>query len=230
MNDMSMFSLLISASFGVKIILIILSGMSILSWSIIFKKHLLIKDEIKKMNEFSDCFWRERNIMNVCKFFKNKKIGFIDETFNKSVKFFYSTKKNQNTPLNLINEIISGNFQVSLQRKEKTLNQNLSTLGTISSTAPYVGLLGTVYGILVAFWALGWETGASVSTIAPSIAEALVATGMGLFVAIPALIAYNYFSNKIDEIKKECMDIEDETINMINKTFVNKKVRVEDGQ
>lgn len=231
MNDISMFTLLASASIGVKIILIILLMMSILSWGIILKKYFVIKEEKKQLQNFSIIFWPQKNIMDVYKLIKNKKAGFLGESFKQSIKFFYTTlKENPKTRASSLNEIISANFQISVQRKEKLLNKQMATLGTISSTSPYVGLLGTVYGILVAFWGLGWESGASVAAIAPSIAEALIATGMGLFVAIPALIAYNHFSNQIEELKKECMDIEDETINMINKTFVGKSNRVNNGK
>jgi biopolymer transport protein TolQ len=231
MNDISMLSLLASASAGVKIVLFILLAMSIMSWGIILKKHFLLKKEEKAVKTFSDIFWKQKSAMDVYKNIRSKDIGFFGNSFKESIKFFYTTlKENPKTDKELLNEIISGNLQVALQKKERVLNQQISTLGTISSTSPYVGLLGTVYGILVAFWGLGWENGASIADIAPSIAEALIATGMGLFVAIPSLIAYNHFSNRINVLKQECMDIEDETINMNNKLFSSKSNRGNNGK
>lgn len=231
MNDISMVSLLTSASAGVKIVLFILLAMSIMSWGIILKKHFLLKKEEKAIKLFSNIFWKQKSTMDIYKNIRNKDIGFFGNSFKESIKFFYTTlKENPKADKDLLNEIISGNLQVALQKKERVLNQQISTLGTISSTSPYVGLLGTVYGILVAFWGLGWENSASVADIAPSIAEALIATGMGLFVAIPSLIAYNHFSNRINVLKQECMDIEDETINMNNKLFSSKSNRGNNGK
>jgi len=208
MNDISIISLLIDASIGVKLVLIVLLIMSVMSWGISIKKYFIIKEEQLKIIKFNNIFWKQKNIMLIYKQIHTGNYGFVGDTFKNSVKFFHNTKKdNPKIQGGLINEVISGNFQIAKQRKEKLLNEQIPILGTISSTSPYIGLLGTVYGILVAFWGLGMEGGASINEIAPSIAEALVATGMGLFVAIPALISYNYFTNKIETIGKDCADI-----------------------
>ena len=135
MNDISMLSLLTSASAGVKIVLFILLAMSIMSWGIILKKHFLLKKEEKAVKTFSDIFWKQKSTMDVYKNIRSKDIGFFGNSFKESIKFFYTTvKENPKTDKELLNEIISGNLQVSLQKKERVLNQQISTLGTISST------------------------------------------------------------------------------------------------
>ncbi len=210
----SVTSLILHASFGVQFILLILLAASIVSWKLIFEYNTKVKKAEKEIKFFK----LELRKKGIDKIYSEKRKGNefgIYNVFNSSFGFFCrnSLVLNKDKFLNgglSKNELIQREdkmidlfkktYRAKTDAAEQGLKNKISVLGTISATAPYVGLLGTVYGILIAFWGLGMAQQATIATVAPSIAEALIATGMGLFVAIPSLVAYNRLNHRIDVV------------------------------
>lgn len=219
----SVFTLIAHASFGVQAIMFILLVASVISWKLIFEYKNKIKRVERELNEFNLLFVGGKGKPNksmVEIFHKSKAkdpLGMF-RVFKVSFAFFNEktilTKdaneieriKNKTSLSDILMKEdrylswYSEKFDFEIDKVSQSLKDKVSILGTISATAPYIGLLGTVYGILIAFWNLGSSQQATIATVAPSIAEALIATGMGLFVAIPSLIAYNRLNHRIDTL------------------------------
>ena len=232
MESFSLTQLISDSSFGVKMVLIILLSMSIYSWSIILKKFLFLRKTTLVVKDFEDSFWNSGNLLNINKKKKYKKEESIHNIYKDIFKYFMTNfKHKKRPPRQHLCEILVGMFEVRSNLLFQQIKESLTILGTISSTSPYIGLFGTVYGILIAFWGLGLESGATIAEIAPSIAEALIATAMGLFVAIPALVAHNKFNNQQKELRDKFNNIEDEIVNLVNKSYLvmGQKKRAEDN-
>ncbi len=213
----SVFTLIGHSSFGVQFIMLVLFAASVVSWKLIFEYNFKIKKVEKELIKFNkDFVGKGKKPLPVI--FQNSKpmdVFGIFIVFKRAFIFFNnnsgltSNKKAIGSKEDVLNEedkylkLFNDEFDFEIERVEQGLKNNISVLGTISSTSPYVGLLGTVYGILIAFWNLGTAQQATIATVAPSIAEALIATGMGLFVAIPSLIAYNRLNHRIDVLLDE---------------------------
>lgn len=224
METFSVWGLMWHAPFGVQFIMITLLFCSIYSWAIIFKKLSQYSYKLLILKKFENRFWGGDDwkmiSSDIQKTKNNKGINKIFKTgFNTFFEFQNASKKEADD----IVEIISGCMNVEIVKEEKELEKDLATLATISSTAPYIGLLGTVYGILIAFWNIGLQKQATIATVAPSIAEALIATAMGLFVAIPALVAFNKLTIQSNDIIERYRIIEKEMINTVNKVIISNK-------
>lgn len=219
----SVWELLSHADIGVQAIMLILFFASIFSWWLIIEYNSKIKKVEKELERFNFLFVgdkknKPRSMIEIYKKTKEKELYGIFKVFKSSFKFFngHSLIAKDDKATGFIEgaykldeiiekesrflQIYSEQFDIEIDKVEKGLKDKISWLGTISATAPYVGLVGTVYGILIAFWNLGTAQQATIATVAPSIAEALIATGMGLFVAIPALIAYNRLNHRVDNL------------------------------
>jgi len=175
-SDMSVISLLWEASIPVQLVILLLVAASVGSWSIIFTKRRLIRRTKDASDEFEAAFWSGGDLNTLYRSATRAKGG-------------SSTDK--------IVEECRRAMRVAQMREVDRLEQNLATLATIGSTSPYVGLFGTVWGIMGAFMGLANVQSATLAVVAPPIAEALIATAMGLFAAIPAVIAYNRYADKV---------------------------------
>jgi biopolymer transport protein TolQ len=197
--DMSVIGLLMGASLPVQIVMLLLIGASVVSWSIIFTKRRLIRRTREASDDFEAAFWSGGDLNTLYQSASRAKGGSIGmasifeggfREFNRAIQ---GGTKN---PEKVIEESRRG-MRVAQMREMDRLEQNLATLATIGSTSPYVGLFGTVWGIMVAFMQIGSAQTATLAVVAPPIAEALIATAMGLFAAIPAVIAYNRYADKV---------------------------------
>jgi biopolymer transport protein TolQ len=197
--DMSVIGLLMGASLPVQIVMLLLIGASVVSWSIIFTKRRLIRRTREASDDFEAAFWSGGDLNTLYQSASRAKGGSIGmasifeggfREFNRAIQ---GGTKN---PDKVIEESRRG-MRVAQMREMDRLEQNLATLATIGSTSPYVGLFGTVWGIMVAFMQIGSAQTATLAVVAPPIAEALIATAMGLFAAIPAVIAYNRYADKV---------------------------------
>ena len=197
--DMTVIGLLIEASLPVQIVMLLLIGASLVSWSIIFTKRRLIRRTQDASDEFEAAFWSGGDLNTLYQSASRTKGGSVGmasifeagfREFNRAIQ---GGTKN---PDKIIEESRRG-MRVAQMREMDRLEQNLATLATIGSTSPYVGLFGTVWGIMVAFMQIGSAQTATLAVVAPPIAEALIATAMGLFAAIPAVIAYNRYADKV---------------------------------
>ena len=199
--DMSLFSLVTRASVLVQIVMLILMSASVLSWLIIVLKYKSLKQAKQEAIRFEDRFWSGINLSELYQQVKRKaemRRG-IARIFEMGFAEFIRTRKNKtNTEMMLAG--VQRSMKVAVAREEDFLDSHLSLLATIGSISPYIGLFGTVWGIMNSFLALGAVQHASIGSVAPGIAEALIATAMGLFAAIPAVIAYNRYSNDIERL------------------------------
>ena len=199
-TDLSVISLLLNASLPVKIVMVLLMLASVGSWTIIFTKRRLIRRTKAASDEFETSFWSGGDLNTLylsATRDKNSSIGMASIFESGFREFNRSVQQGQVDPDRLIEECRRA-MRVAQMREVDRLEQSLATLATIGSTSPYVGLFGTVWGIMVAFMQLGSNAQtATLAVVAPPIAEALIATAMGLFAAIPAVIAYNRYADKV---------------------------------
>ena len=197
--DLTVMGLLMGASLPVQIVMLLLVGASIVSWSIIFTKRRLIRRTKDASDEFEAAFWSGGDLNTLYQSTSRAKGGSMGmpSIFEAGFREFNrALQAGSDTPNKIIEECRRA-MRVAHMREVDRLEQNLATLATIGSTSPYVGLFGTVWGIMVAFIQIGSQQTATLAVVAPPIAEALIATAMGLFAAIPAVIAYNSYADKV---------------------------------
>ena len=197
--DMSVISLLWEASMPVQIVMLLLIGASLVSWSIIFTKRRLIRRTKDASDEFEAAFWSGGDLNTLFRSATRAKGGSIGmaSIFESGFREFNRSLQAGGSSTDKIVEECRRAMRVAQMREVDRLEQNLATLATIGSTSPYVGLFGTVWGIMGAFMGLANVQSATLAVVAPPIAEALIATAMGLFAAIPAVIAYNRYADKV---------------------------------
>ncbi len=198
--DMSLFSLVTRASVLVQVVMLILLSASVLSWIIIVLKYKVLKLAREEAMRFEDQFWSGINLSDLYQQVKRKaeRRG-IAKIFEAGFAEFVRTHKNKANPEMMLAGV-QRSMKVAVAREEDYLDAHLSMLATIGSISPYIGLFGTVWGIMRSFIALGAVEHASLAMVAPGIAEALIATAMGLFAAIPAVIAYNRYAERVDRL------------------------------
>jgi len=208
------------------IILLILLLFSLLSWSIIFRKWLTFNQIAQKSHAFVDVFRRSARLSEIasaCALYRGTPLSGIFtagyQELNTTIQAL--NPKNPDHPV-LTDRQLMG-IQRALQRASTAelshIEKNMSWLATTGSVTPFVGLLGTVVGIINAFTSLGFEKTASIQAVAPGIAEALYATAAGLFAAIPAVIAYNHFIARMKNIASEMDDFSSEFLNLVERSF-----------
>lgn len=216
-SDPSLLSFFTNAGAVVQIVMFILVIASIFSWTFIFQKSTFLKGVNKRLRSFEKTFWSGidmRQFYHTVAQQKNK-IG-IETVFVAGYKEFIRMQENGvATEENILNSVQRAMTAAQL-RVEEELNTNLSFLATVGSTAPYVGLFGTVWGIMTAFSALGAVQQATIAMVAPGISEALIATAMGLFAAIPSVISYNRFSNRVDLILNRMDGFQDDFLRLLS--------------
>ena len=197
-TDMSILSLVMGASLAVQVVLFILLAASFASWSIIFTKRGLIRRTKAASDDFETSFWSGGDLNTLYRAASRQKGGSsgMASIFEAGFREFNRvTQQGGVEPDKIVDECRRA-MRVSQMREVDKLEESLATLATIGSTSPYVGLFGTVWGIMNSFRALGNVQSATLAMVAPGIAEALIATAMGLFAAIPAVIAYNRYADK----------------------------------
>ena len=213
--DFDALELLFQASLPVQIILGILVIASITSWVLIFEKYFTLSRSTDVSHELEDRFWEGEKIESLYISLKEKDINDLETSELIFVSTYDSLNSNKAPSDNI--ESTERLIRVIVNREEERLSKNLSLLATISSSAPYIGLLGTVIGIINAFQGLSTTAQLTLSSVAPGISEALVATAVGLLAAIPALIAYNQFSKKLDNLINGSLAFAEQLIIQISK-------------
>ncbi len=198
-TDMSILSLVMGASFVVQFVLLILLAASFASWNIIFTKRRLIRRTKSASDDFEASFWSGGDLNTLYRSASRQKGGSsgMASIFESGFREFNRVSKQGDVQPDKVVEECRRAMRVSQMREVDRLEQSLATLATIGSTSPYVGLFGTVWGIMNSFRALGNVQSATLAMVAPGIAEALIATAMGLFAAIPAVIFYNRYADKV---------------------------------
>ena len=220
MDDISVLNLFLEAGLVVKIVMMLLFIASILSWIIIVERYNFFK-KIKDVNDaFLSDFWTGRDLDVLYKeILKEENLyGAMNLFKNSYEKFNYIKSKENINELDL--EDINRSMRVSIASDEEDMNKHLPFLANVGSVSPYVGLLGTVWGIMTSFQGLSDATQATINAVAPGISEALVATGMGLFAAIPAVVAYNKFTSESESISQSTLIFAEELASIFYKKSI----------
>jgi biopolymer transport protein TolQ len=198
--DMSFFHLISGASVVVQLVMLLLLTVSMVSWTMIFRRRSVLKQARIAADEFEDRFWSGGDLATLFREVSAQSENAIGMAgiFQSGFNEFARLRKQPGADPRAVVEGAQRVMRVVLSREMDDLETHLSFLATVGSTSPYVGLFGTVWGIMHSFRGLANATPATLATVAPGISEALVATAMGLFAAIPAVLAYNRFSSKVE--------------------------------
>ena len=189
-TDFSILQLFLRADIIVKSVIIILIAASVYSWAIIFDKYKLFKKINKTSDEFEEKFWKSKSAET---FFNNLPANVDDpmaKVFRVTMQSVIKTRSKSN-----LSERLGSTLQSNIEKQMNIIEKNYTFLATVGSTAPFIGLFGTVWGIMNSFQSIAISRNTSLAIVAPGIAEALFATALGLLAAIPAVIAYNKFSS-----------------------------------
>ena len=203
MHEFTLWGMLTQASTVVQAVMLVLLLASIVSWAIILNKSRVLNVHQKDARKFEDRFWQGVDLSQLYGQLRQRKShSALEEVFCLGFREYVQLTRNRQVSLDSINHTAVRSMRVALSRNVEHLETHLPTLATIGSTSPYIGLFGTVWGIINAFHSLDPTQGASMLiSIAPGISEALVATALGLFAAIPAVIAYNRFTDRVDKLQ-----------------------------
>jgi len=201
-TDLSILSLIIEASVLVQLVMLLLLVTSLFSWNVIFQKRRMLSKARAEAEEFEEKFWSGGDLANLYNQVTSGRHGNAGMAiiFEAGFKEFARLRKQESIDPMAMLEGAQRAMRVALSRETDKLELHLPFLATVGSTSPYIGLFGTVWGIMNSFRALGNVKQATIAMVAPGIAEALVATAMGLFAAIPAVIAYNRFSTELERL------------------------------
>ncbi len=199
--DTSILSLIGEANVLVQLVMLLLLVASVISWTMIVSKWKTIKEARSQADEFEDQFWSGTNLASLYEKVKLKSdpTG-MEHIFGSGFREYARLHRKQKVSPIAITDTALRSMKVAMSREVEALEHYLSFLATVGSTAPYIGLFGTVWGIMNAFRALSDVQQATLSAVAPGIAEALIATAMGLFAAIPAVIAYNHYASDVERL------------------------------
>jgi biopolymer transport protein TolQ len=214
-NELSIWGLIINASWIVKVVMLLLLIASIWSWTMVFQKTKLLKITQLSSDKFHKTFWSGPDMNALFRSLKGEHLG-LSAIFHAGFQTFLKWQDTKASATQVI-ENVERAMRVAFMRESDRLETQLPFLATIGSVSPYVGLFGTVWGIMSAFVALGGVEQATLSMVAPGIAEALIATAMGLFVAIPAVIFYNRFLANIEPLLNEYENFQDEFVNILER-------------
>nr|WP_255555644.1 protein TolQ [Enterovibrio paralichthyis] len=209
----------LQASLLVKAVMLVLLGMSIVSWAMIIKRSQVLSEAASKAERFEDRFWSGMDLSQLFQEVQARKdnISGSEQIFYSGFKEFARLHRSNGKVPDAVMEGTSRAMRVSLSKEVESLETNLPFLATVGSISPYIGLFGTVWGIMHAFIALGAVKQATLAMVAPGIAEALVATAMGLFAAIPAVMAYNRLTAKVGKLENNYMNFMEEFSSILHR-------------
>ena len=201
-QDLSIVQLLLHASGVVQAVVALLATVSVISWAAIFRKLFALRRVRNQNEDFERAFWSGTNLNELYNSVTQavRRGGSTERIFASGMREYHKLRERRITDTGTLLDGARRAMRASFQREVDALESNLSFLGTVGSVAPYVGLFGTVWGIMHAFTGLASLAQVTLATVAPGIAEALVATAIGLFAAIPAVVAYNRFAHDIDRV------------------------------
>ncbi|NND64445.1 MAG: protein TolQ [Gammaproteobacteria bacterium] len=215
-SEFDFLDLVLGASLVVQAVMLLLVLASVYSWVIILDKSGRLRRAMQAADRFEKSFWAGGDLGLIYKRVtaRGKTLTGMETIFDAGFKEFARMNAPTDKPIvgqsTLVLQGVQRAMRVARMKEMEKAERNLATLATIGSTSPYVGLFGTVWGIMNAFMSLGAMKQATIATVAPGIAEALIATALGLFAAIPAVIAYNRFADKVDRLERRFEAFTDE--------------------
>ena len=219
MADMNVIDLFLKAGLLVKLIMLLLIGFSIASWAIIIQRTKVLNAADREAADFEDKFWSGTDLARLYKESQARRDEFsgAEQIFHSGFKEFARLHQaNVHAPDAVVNGA-SRAMRVSFNRELESLETHIPFLGTVGSISPYIGLFGTVWGIMHAFIALGSVKQATLQMVAPGIAEALIATAIGLFAAIPAVMAYNRFTQRVNKLEQSYDNFMEEFLTILHR-------------
>ncbi|TAM88984.1 MAG: protein TolQ [Candidimonas sp.] len=216
-GDFSLLSILLNASIPVQLVILVLVGISVFSWAYIFSKRATIRRAAEQTHRFEDDFWAggDLSVLQQAIAARRNEHGSLARIFDAGMTEFVKARRNQNTDAMLDGPRRA--MQATYQREMDGLESHLNFLASAGSVSPYIGLFGTVWGIMHAFIGLSAVQQATLASVAPGIAEALIATAIGLFAAIPAVLAYNRYTDQIDRLANRFESFIDEFLNILQR-------------
>ena len=221
-DGISLIELILNASFAVQLVMFILFLLSIISWVIIVQRWLVLSAARKGVFGFEQRFWSGMDLSQLYKEGtqmqqENIQVVGMENIFRAGFKEFMRLRQQGSIDGEAVMEGAQRAMRVAYSREEEKLEKNLPFLATVGSVSPYVGLFGTVIGIMNAFLGLAAQAQATLQVVAPGIAEALFATGMGLFAAIPAVVAFNRYSALLDNVTSSYITFTDEFSSILHR-------------
>ena len=217
-EQLSIYELIANASLLVQIVIVMLALASIASWMMIFQRWFFLRRVTSEVDEFEDHFWSGVDLRELYVELDGRDdLTGIETVFVAGFKEFVRLSEQPGSEVDSIMQGVQRGMRVALTREEERLGTHLTFLATVGSTSPYVGLFGTVWGIMNSFRSLANMSQATLASVAPGISEALVATAMGLFAAIPAVIAYNRFSARVEVSMKRIESFSDEVTSILQR-------------
>ncbi|MDU6046489.1 MAG: Tol-Pal system protein TolQ [Proteus mirabilis] len=219
MADMNVIDLFLKAGLLVKLIMLLLIGFSIASWAIIIQRTKVLNAADREAADIEDKFWSGTDLARLYKESQARRdeLSGAEQIFHSGFKEFARLHQaNVHAPDAVVNGA-SRAMRVSFNRELESLETHIPFLGTVGSISPYIGLFGTVWGIMHAFIALGSVKQATLQMVAPGIAEALIATAIGLFAAIPAVMAYNRFTQRVNKLEQSYDNFMEEFLTILHR-------------
>ncbi len=218
-NELSFLQLVLDASPLVQVVMASLLLASLFSWTAIFERHHILNKAVREADAFEERFWSGVNLGDLYRGLdrKHEDLQGMAAVFHAGFREFVRLRDTAGMEPMAVIEGTRRAMRVAMSREMDSLEQYLSFLATVGSTSPYVGLFGTVWGIINAFHALGNVRQATLNLVAPGIAEALIATAMGLFAAIPAVVAYNRFADQVQRLEARYEDFAEEFANILQR-------------
>ncbi|MFY8272604.1 protein TolQ [Pseudoalteromonas sp. SSDWG2] len=226
-SGLNFFDLILKASVLVQLVMLTLVALSVISWAIIIQRRKTLSNALNNAKKFEARFWSGVDLSKlyneICA--RTVQTEGMESIFSSGFKEFARSKKSSSSVGAVAIDGPHRAMRVALSREVEKLETGVPLLATIGSISPYIGLFGTVWGIMTAFIALGEVKQATLQMVAPGIAEALIATAMGLFAAIPAVIAYNRFATKLEKIESYYANFMEEFANILHRQAITQEVR-----
>jgi len=218
-QDLSLLSLLTNASVLVQLVMALLLGMSLVSWWFIFRKMFIVRHALRRAEEFERSFWSGADLGTLYQAATSNRAeaGSLERIFESGFREFVKLRKQTGIDLAVLMDGTRRAMRATYQRELDYLEAHLSYLATVGSVSPYIGLFGTVWGIMNAFRGLANVGQATLAHVAPGIAEALIATAMGLFAAIPAVVAFNHYVRNIERLSTRYDSFMEEFSNILQR-------------
>lgn len=218
-QDLSLLSLIADASVLVQLVMLLLLLASMISWWFIFRKMFVIREAIRRTDQFERSFWSGADLGTLYQAAASARqnAGSMERIFESGFREFVKLRKQPGTNIPVLMDGTRRAMRATYQREMDHLESHLSFLASVGSVSPYVGLFGTVWGIMNAFRGLANVGQATLAHVAPGIAEALVATAMGLFAAIPAVIAFNHYVRNIERLSTRFESFMEEFSNILQR-------------
>ena len=221
-NELHILDLIMQASWLVKGVMLLLLLASVASWVIIFRKRQILNRAEKEADTFEEKFWSGTDLtaMHEAITGAHRKTDGMERIFESGFSEFLRMRDQGRMGPNAMVEGAQRSMRIALTRETEELEFRLNFLATVGSTSPYIGLFGTVWGIMHSFRGLANATQATLATVAPGISEALVATAVGLAAAIPAVIAFNFYMSKIRTLESELISFSADFLNILDRDIL----------